>query len=90
MKQTTTGYPFPNIPGNWSEEGKRFAQGLRYLFDRIFGQMATKKYVDAAKGEMIPVGIVVWSTTEECPMTIGKWTAVETGVTGMYGWQRTE
>lgn len=31
-----TGYVFPNIPGNWSPEEKRFALALRGLFDQLF------------------------------------------------------
>ena len=31
-----TGYVFPNIPGNWSPEEKRFALALRGLFDQLY------------------------------------------------------
>ena len=30
------GYVFPNVPGNWSPEEKRFALALRGLFDILF------------------------------------------------------
>lgn len=90
MRQTTTGYPFPNIPGGWSEDGKRFAQGLRFLFDRIFGQMVTKKDINALREEIFPVGIVILTGSNEAPFSFGTWTAVTTGITGVYGFKRTE
>ena len=31
-----TGYAFPNIPSNWTQEEKRFALALRGLFDTLF------------------------------------------------------
>ena len=31
-----TGYVFPNIPGNWSPEERRFALALRGLFDQLY------------------------------------------------------
>ena len=31
-------YPFPRIPDKWSEEERRFANGLRELFDQLFAR----------------------------------------------------
>lgn len=81
-KQKTTGYPFPVIPGNWSEDGRRFAQGLRYLFDQLFGRQITLK-------DVYPVGTVVFTGANEAPFSFGEWTAVSSGISGVYGWKRT-
>lgn len=77
-----TGYSFPNIPKSWSQDGQHFAMGLRYLFDRLFGQQITLK-------DVYPVGVVVLTGADEAPFSFGEWTAVTTGITGVYGWKRT-
>ena len=69
--------PFPNIPSKWSDEEKRFANGLREMFDRVFSRNAT-----------YPVGIVVLTSNDKKPFTFGEWEAVTTGITGVYGWKR--
>ena len=40
MKRHPTAYqyPFPPIPEGWTEDGKRFAYGLRNLFDILFAR----------------------------------------------------
>ena len=77
------GYPFPNVPKGWSEDGKRFAQGLRYLFDQLFARK------QVSMDDVYPVGVVVLTGDEESPFSFGEWTAVTTGITGVYGWKRT-
>jgi len=81
-KQSVTGYTFPNVPQGWTQDGKHFAIGLRSLFDRIFGTMITLK-------DVYPVGIIVLTGADEAPFSFGEWTAVTTGITGVYGWKRT-
>ena len=81
-RQVSTGYPFPAIPSSWSQEGQQFARGLRFLFDRIFGQQITVK-------DVYPVGIIVLTGADEAPFSFGEWTAVSTGISGVYGWKRT-
>lgn len=41
MKRHPTAYqyPFPPIPEGWTEDGKRFAYGLRNLFDILFARV---------------------------------------------------
>ena len=41
MKKTAnvTGYIFPNMPERWNEPEKRFALGLRGLFDILFARI---------------------------------------------------
>lgn len=78
----STGIPFPIIPESWSEDGRRFAFGLRDVLEQIRWQRAW------------PVGIVVLSTkTDENdnpvrPFLFGEWEQVTTGITGVYGWRR--
>ena len=45
-------YPFPPIPEGWTEDGKRFAYGLRHLFDILFArQSAVWKSADTWPGK---------------------------------------
>jgi hypothetical protein len=94
MAKRFANYTFPAIPGRWSEEDRHFAMGLRYLFDRLFGGMLSRddvrSIVDTKLPEIYPVGIVVLTGEEEPPFSFGEWTAVTTGITGVYGWKRTE
>jgi hypothetical protein len=90
-------YAFPNIPKNWNEDDKQFAHGLRQLFDRLFGRMVTQRDIDNAVKDKVtlsdayPVGIVVLSDDgNAAPFEFGEWTAVTSGITGVYGWKRTE
>ena len=75
-RQATSGYPFPNIPSRWSEEERRFAFGLRALFDQLFGRNTT-----------YPIGIVVFTAADQKPFTFGEWEKV-TALTGLYAWKR--
>ena len=43
---TSYQYPFPPIPEGWTEDGKRFAYGLRNLFDILFARNYTWKSAD--------------------------------------------
>lgn len=80
-KQTAVGYPFPVIPQRWDDEERRFARGLHELFDQIFGRMSLQK--------IYPVGIIVFTGANKAPFSFGKWSAVTTGITGVYAWKRT-
>lgn len=45
MRRTTiTGYVFPNIPEKWTQEEKRFALGLRGIFDTLFARIQSMSY----------------------------------------------
>lgn len=43
---TSYQYPFPPIPEGWTEDGKRFAFGLRNLFDILFARSSSWKSAD--------------------------------------------
>ena len=43
---TSYQYPFPPIPEGWTEDGKRFAFGLRNLFDILFARNSSWKSAD--------------------------------------------
>lgn len=75
-------YPFPNVPQGWSDDGKQFAKGLRFLFDQLFGKQISLK-------DVYPVGVIVFTGANEAPFSFGEWTAVASGISGVYGWKRT-
>lgn len=83
MKRTAeTGLTFPDIPESWGDESRRFALGLRDLFEQIRWQRA------------YPIGIVVMSVRKNesnnpvKPFTFGEWEQITTGISGVYGWKR--
>ena len=78
LKHITTGLPFPNIPEKWTQEERRFAYGLRDLFDQLF-----------ARSNAYPVGVVVLTTEDTKPFTFGTWEELDLGLTGVHAWQRT-
>lgn len=39
MATTHSQYPFPPMPEKWDESNKRFALGLRNLFDILFSRL---------------------------------------------------
>lgn len=80
-KPAAVGYPFPKTPDGWNHEERQFAQGIHQLFDTIFGRMSLQK--------IYPVGIIVFTGADKAPFSFGKWTAVTTGITGVYAWKRT-
>ena len=75
-KTNNPGIAFPPIPERWGEDGRRFALGLRDLFEQLRWQRA------------YPVGIVVLSANEKKPFAFGEWEAVTTGIAGVNGWKR--
>lgn len=66
----TPGYAFPTIPTKYDSTDKRFISEVKKLFDTLFSfkQKATKEYAPAAQWELLyPVGIVVWTDTNNPP-----------------------
>lgn len=80
-RQTAVGYPFPKTPERWGAEEKQFAQGVHDLFDQIFGRLSPQK--------LYPVGIIVFTGSEQAPFSFGKWTEVPAGIANVYAWKRT-
>lgn len=76
----TSGPDFPMIPTRWGQEERSFALGLRNIIDAIYARVWQRAW---------PVGSVILTAGEEKPFTFGKWEAVATGITGVYGWKRT-
>jgi hypothetical protein len=54
MRRTTiTGYVFPNIPEKWTQEEKRFALGLRGIFDVLFTRIqSTSNEIEKLKEQI--------------------------------------
>lgn len=81
-KPNNPGIPFPLLPTRWGEEERRFAFGLRDLFEQLRWQRA------------YPVGMVVLYTREDeesnpvKPFAFGEWERITTGISGVYGWKR--
>lgn len=70
-------YPYPPMPKHWNQEERSFYIGVRRLFDQLF-----------SKNSMYPIGIVVFTATENKPFSFGVWEQITTGITGVYGWKR--
>lgn len=86
-----TRFVFPRIPDKWGADERRFASGLRDLFESLFAKKADKmtdSLTKALQDQAHPVGSIVLSAEEECPVTYGEWTEVTTGLTGIYAWRR--
>lgn len=73
-------YPYPKIPTKWNSEERKFAYGLKDIFDILFNQRTMEK--------TYPVGIVILA--DVCPFTFGTWTEIDLGLSGTKAWKRTE
>jgi len=84
MKYVDPGLPFPAIPTRWGQEERKFAFGLRNLFEQGRWSRA------------YPPGIVVLSAKVNeqgqpvRPFSFGEWEQIQTGISGVYGWRRTK
>ena len=74
-----TGPEFPIIPSRWGQEERRFALGIRDLFEYVRSSVWQRAW---------PVGSVILTTGEEKPFTFGSWEEIETGITDVTGWKR--
>lgn len=56
-------YPFPAVPEKWTEEEKRFAAGLRDLFDQLFARRIIQDAEDGHKLTYAGKSITIPDTT---------------------------